>query len=466
MKPHSILIFTLLSSTLGFSALPILSSAQEVTAAASQTPASTVPSSQNSQNSQDSQETTSSISQTPNNQASSAPKIAKPKLIPKKVIAPLPASSAPDLSVPVFAAKSYVLYDFSSRQTLLSNNANERIEPAALTKLMTAYVSFSALRSNKITLKQNVQPTAETLRGENSGPNTSAGRMFLSKNKTVTVEELLHGLIVLSADDAARILAATIAGSETQFAALMNLEAQRLNMQNTHFANATGVNATGMNATDLALTQQYSTAADLTVLAAALVRDFPDMIAMYSLREYQHNGIKQANRNRLLWMDPFIDGLEIGNVGNTAFNMVASAKRAQRRLIAVIINAPSNNQRHTETQKMLNYGFQNFETLRLYQKDQAVSSIRIWKGTESNIDVGFREDFFITIPNGQFSKLKATMETVQPLFAPISSSQKISTLRLTLDDKPFGEYPLVALERVPVANVLSRGWDNIQLLFQ
>ncbi len=466
MQPHSILIFTLLSSTLGFSALPILSSAQEVTAAASQTPASTVPSSQNSQNSQDSQETTSSISQTPNNQASSAPKIAKPKLIPKKVIAPLPASSAPDLSVPVFAAKSYVLYDFSSRQTLLSNNANERIEPAALTKLMTAYVSFSALRSNKITLKQNVQPTAETLRGENSGPNTSAGRMFLSQNKAVTVDELLHGLIVLSADDAARILAATIAGSETQFAALMNIEAQRLNMQNTHFANATGVNATGMNATDLALTQQYSTAADLTVLAAALVRDFPDMIAMYSLREYQHNGIKQANRNRLLWMDPFIDGLEIGNVGNTAFNMVASAKRAQRRLIAVIINAPSNNQRHTETQKMLNYGFQNFETLRLYQKDQAVSSIRIWKGTESNIDVGFREDFFITIPNGQFSKLKATMETVQPLFAPISSSQKISTLRLTLDDKPFGEYPLVALERVPVANVLSRGWDNIQLLFQ
>lgn len=461
MKPHSILIFTLLSSTLGFSALPILSSAQEVTAAASQPPASTVPSSQNSQNSQDSRETTSSISQTPNNQASSAPKIAKPKLIPKKVIVPLPASSTPDLSVPVFAAKSYVLYDFSSQQTLLGNNANERIEPAALTKLMTAYVSFSALRSNKITLKQNVQPTAETLRGENSGPNTSAGRMFLSQNKAVTVEELLHGLIVLSADDAARILAATIAGSETQFAALMNIEAQRLNMQDTHFANATGVNATGQ-----ALTQQYSTAADLTVLAAALVRDFPGMIAMYSLREYQHNGIKQANRNRLLWMDPFIDGLEIGNIGSTAFNMVASAKRAQRRLIAVIINAPSNNQRHTETQKMLNYGFQNFETLRLYQKNQAVSSIRIWKGTASNIDVGFREDLFITIPNGQFSKLKATMETVQPLFAPISSSQKISTLRLTLDDKPFGEYPLVALERVPVANVLSRGWDNIQLLFQ
>lgn len=464
MKPHSILIFTLLSFTLGFSALPVLSSAQEVTVAASQTPASTVPSSQNSQDSQDSQnsqETTSPISQTPNNQASSVPELVKLKLIPKKVIAPLPASSAPDLSVPVFAAKSYVLYDFSSQQTLLNNNANERIEPAALTKLMTAYVSFSALRSNKITLKQNVQPTAETLRGESGGLHTSSGRMFLSKNKTVTVDELLHGLIVLSANDAAHVLAVAIADSETQFATLMNIEAQRLNMQNTHFANATGVNATG-----LALTQQYSTAADLTLLAAALVRDFPDMIAMYSLREYQHNGIKQANRNRLLWMDPFIDGLEIGNIGSTAFNMVASAKRAQRRLIAVVINAPSNNLRHTETQKILNYGFQHFETLRLYQKDQAVNRIRIWKGTESNIDVGFREDLFITIPNGQFSKLKATMEMAQPLFAPIASSQKISILRLTLDDKPFGEYPLVALERVPVANVLSRGWDNIQLLFQ
>mgnify|MGYP002634651232 CR=1 FL=1 len=457
MKPHPILIFTLLSFTLGLSALSalsVLSSAQEVTVAASHTPASTVLSSQGSQ------ETTSSNSQTPNSQASSAPKLAQPKPTSKKVTAPLPASSASDLSVPLFAAQSYMLYDLSSHQTLLSNNATDRIDPAALTKLMVAYVSFSSLRSNKITLKQSVQPAAETLRGENSGPDTSSGRMFLSRNKAVTVDELLHGLIILSANDAARVLAVAIAGSETQFSALMNIEAQRLNMQDTHFANATGVNATG-----LALTQQYSTAADLTLLAAALVRDFPDMIEMYSLREYQHNGIKQTNRNRLLWMDPFVDGLAIGNIGSTEFSIVASAKRAQRRLIAVVINAPSNNQRHAETQKILNYGFQHFETLLLYHKDQAVSRIRVWKGTESNIDVGFREDLFITIPNGQFSKLKATMETTQLLFAPIARNQKISTLQLTLDDQPLGEYPLVALERVPVANVLSRGWDNIQLFF-
>ncbi|MEQ1674677.1 MAG: serine hydrolase, partial [Candidatus Nitrotoga sp.] len=223
MKPYSILIFTLLSFTLGFSAWPILSSAQEVTVAASQVPASTVPASQNSQ------KTTSPIPQTPDNQASSAPELVKPKLIPKKVIAPLPASSTPDLSVPVFAAKSYVLYDFSSQQTLLGNNANERIEPAALTKLMTAYVSFSALRFNKIMLKQDIQPVAEALRGESSGSGTSFSRMFLSRNKAVTVDELLHGLIVLSANDAARVLAAMVAGNETQFAAQMNIEAQRLN---------------------------------------------------------------------------------------------------------------------------------------------------------------------------------------------------------------------------------------------
>lgn len=415
----------------------------------------------------------------PNNQAASAPSSAKLKPIAKKIAVPTPIAPSSDSATPAFSAKSYLLYDFSSKQTLLSSHEHERIDPAALTKLMTAYVSLNALRSNKIALQQAIQPDAEILRGEIGELHTFSASMYLSKNKTVTLDELLHGLLVLSANDAARVLAAAIAGSETQFAALMNIEAQRLNMLNTHFVNATGLvhtpgilNTQGALATGLFPAQQhYSTAADLALLAAALVRDFPDTMSIYSLREYQHNGIKQANRNRLLWMDPFIDGMELGNLlqgnmGSTAFSVVATAKRDHRRLIAVLTGVPSNNLRNTEAQKLLNHGFLNFETVRLYQKDQPVTRIRLWKGTESNIDVGFREDLFISIPTGKLAQLNATMETLQPLFAPISNSQKIGTLRLMLDGKPFGEYPLVALERVPVANILSRGWDNIQLLFQ
>jgi len=375
-----------------------------------------------------------------------APKPAAPRKITPKIILPAPTSATPAL-----VAKSYFLYDLSSKQTLLSLNENERVDPAWLAKLMTAYVSFSALRAGKISLSEEVMPTVENLRGQIGEP-----RMFLSKNKTVAIAELLHGLVVLSGNDAARTLAVAVAGSEEKFVALMNAEAQRLNMHNSHFMNSTGVPEV----------EHYSTAADLGLLAVALLRDFPDMYSIYKQREFQYNNIKQANRNQLLWMDPLIDGMEIAHATGQGASVVASSKREQRRLVAVVLGAATDNISNTEAQKLLNHGFQHFETVRLYQKNQPVTSIRLWKGTESELNVGFREDLFITVPTGKLAQLSATMETAQPLFAPISSSQKIGTLRLTLEGKLFGEYPLVALERVPVANVLSRGWDNIQLFFQ
>jgi len=377
---------------------------------------------------------------------SAAPKPAAPKKITPKIILPAPASATP-----AFVAQSYFLYDLSSKQTLLSLNENERADPAGLTKLMTAYVSFGALRAGNISLSQEVMPTAENLRGQIGEP-----RMYLSKNKTAAIAELLHGLVVLSGNDAARTLAVAVAGSEEKFVALMNAEAQRLKMHNTHFMNTTGASNVG----------QYITAADLAVLAVALLRDFPDMYAIYKQREFQYNNIKQANRNQLLWMDPLIDGMEIAHATKLGASVVASSKREQRRLVAVVLGAATDNASNTEAQKLLNHGFQYFETVLLYQKNQPVTRIRLWKGTDSELNVGFREDLFITVPTGKLAQLSATMETAQPLFAPISSSQKIGTLRLTLAGKPFGEYPLVALERVPVANVLSRGWDNIQLFFQ
>jgi D-alanyl-D-alanine carboxypeptidase (penicillin-binding protein 5/6) len=352
---------------------------------------------------------------------------------------------------PTLAAKSWVLYDYTSNQILVSEKGSERIEPASLTKLMTAYLTFNAIKQGRLTTEQLVTPMAEALRtqGEES-------RMFLDPNKRVTINELLRGLIVQSANDAARVLAVTLGGSEEGFVATMNKEALRLGMKNTHFVNSTG----------LPNAQHYSTAYDLALIAATIVRDYPAYYPLYSLREYQYNNVKQSNRNRLLWMDPYVDGMKTGHTGSAGFCLISSAKRDNRRLIAVLIGAASDNLRASESQKLLNYGFQHFETVRLYPKNQAVGSIRIWKGTENRLKAGFRDDLFLSIPRGQMARLKATMETQQPLFAPISGGQKVGTLKLALDGKPYVEFPLVALAPVPMANIFARGWDNIRLFLE
>ncbi len=352
---------------------------------------------------------------------------------------------------PVLAARSYLLYDFNSNQILLSHNASERIEPASLTMLMTAYLTFTALQLNQLALGQSTIPTAEVLLSKEVG-----SRMFLEKDKAVTIAELLRGLIVQSGNDAARMLATAIAGNEADFAELMNKEAQRLNMKDSHFVNATGVPHP----------QHYTSAYDLALLAAAIVRDFPEHYPLYSMREYQYNNVKQANRNRLLWLDPYTDGMSTCYGESADFCLVASARRDQRRLISVVLGAASDNLRVAESQKLLNYGFQNFEAVRLYQKNQPVASVRLWKGSASKINVGFRRDLTLSIPTGQLTQLKATMETQQPLMAPVSGGQKIGLMKLTLDGKLYAEFPLVALEPVPLANLFSRGWDSIRLLFQ
>lgn len=354
-------------------------------------------------------------------------------------------------AAPALAAKSWLLYDVTSMQVLVGQNGEERVEPASLTKLMTAYLAFIAIKQNQLSLTQTLLPPTEALLAQ-----SEESRMFLDRNKAVTIGELLHGLIVQSANDAARVLAHTIAGSEESFADLMNKEAQRLNMKGTHFVNSTG----------LPHPQHYTSASDLALLAAAIVRDFPEYYPMYSLREYRHNNIKQANRNRLLWMDPYVDGMKTGYTESAGFCLVASAMRDKRRLISVLLGATSDNLRATESQKLLNYGFQHFDTVRLYQKNQPVTSVRLWKGTENKVELGFRNDLFLSIPKGRLAQMKATVETQQPLTAPVSGGQKIGMMKLMLDGKPYAEFPLVALKSVPLANVFSRGWDNIRLLFE
>lgn len=352
---------------------------------------------------------------------------------------------------PVLAANSYALYDNTSGQFLVEQNANTHIPPAHLTKLMTAYVVFGAIKQGKLSLTQRVIPSAYATRMQ-----TDESRMFLNAGKEVTIEELLRGLIVQSANDAARVLAEVIANHEMALADTMNIEAQRLALKNTHFVNATGTPDA----------QHYSSAHDLALISAALVRDFPQFYYIYAQREYQYNGINQFNRNRLLWQDPFVDGMATGVNESEEYYLVASAKRDDHRLTAVVLGTETEKLRSSESQRLLNYGFQNYETVKLYSKEQAVSNKRIWKGTAKRLNIGFGEDRFITIPKGQRDGLKATLETRQPMLAPIASGQQLGTLHLTLNEKPYLDLPVVALEDIPLANVFSRGVDNIRLLFQ
>jgi serine-type D-Ala-D-Ala carboxypeptidase (penicillin-binding protein 5/6) len=352
---------------------------------------------------------------------------------------------------PILAAGSYALYDYTGGQFLVEQNANAHISPAQLTKLMTAYVVFGAIKQGKLSLTQRIVPSAYATRMQTDEP-----RMFLNAGKEVTVEELLRGLIVQSANDAARVLAEAISNHEMALADTMNSEAQRLGLKDTHFVNATG----------LPDAQNYSSAHDLALISAALIRDFPQFYYIYAQREFEYNGINQFNRNRLLWLDPYVDGLAAGFNESEEFNLIASARRDEHRLVAVVIGTATEKLRNSESQRLLNYGFQNFEMIKLYAKDQLVSDKDIWKGTSHHLGIGFLTDRYVTIPKGQHDALKATLETRQPMIAPFNRGQQIGILHLKLNDKPYLDLPVVALDDIPLANVFSRGVDNIRLLFQ
>ncbi|PWB43114.1 MAG: peptidase [Rhodocyclales bacterium] len=350
---------------------------------------------------------------------------------------------------PTIAAKSWLLMDYSTGQALASYNPDERVEPASLTKLMTAYVALSALKEGRIKPDQAVPVSERAWKAQGS-------RMFIEPRRPVTVDELLRGMIVQSGNDACIALAEAVAGSEEAFVQTMNREAQRLGLKATRFANSTG----------LPDPQHYSTARDLGALAAALIRDFPEHYPLYALREYTYNRITQANRNRLLWSDPAVDGVKTGHTESAGYCLIASAKRGPRRLLSVVMGTASDALRMQESQKLLNFGFQFFDSVQLYAKDQAVSQLKVWKGAQNAVKAGFLEDFTLSLPKGMAEKVRASLTSNQPLLAPVQKGQRIATLKLTLDDKPYGEYPVVALETVPVAGMLGRAWDTMRLWFE
>jgi serine-type D-Ala-D-Ala carboxypeptidase (penicillin-binding protein 5/6) len=359
------------------------------------------------------------------------------------------AAAADTLPAPAIAARSWLLMDVSSGQPIASRNADERIEPASLTKLMTAYVAFSALRQKAMALTQTVPVSVRAWRAGGS-------RMFIQPSKPVTVEELLYGVIVDSGNDACIALAEAVAGSEEAFVQLMNREAQRLDMSNTSFTNASG----------LPDPKHYSTASDLAVLTAALIRDFPEYYKFYSVKQYRYNNISQHNRNRLLWLDPNVDGVKTGHTESAGYCLIASARRGPRRLLSVVLGAASDGVRAQDSQKLLNYGFQSYDSVRVYQKEHAISTLEVWKGSASRVRAGVSRDLFVTVPKGESGKLKADLLSQQPLVAPVAAGQRIGTLRVTLDGEPLADFPVVALEPVAIAGWFGRAWDGFRLWFK
>jgi D-alanyl-D-alanine carboxypeptidase (penicillin-binding protein 5/6) len=351
---------------------------------------------------------------------------------------------------PQVVARAWVLADVSSGQILGVEKPDERFEPASLTKLMTAYLVFAALKEKKLALGDVVSVSEKAWRAPGS-------RMFIEPRRPVTVDELIRGMIVQSGNDACIALAERIAGSEEAFAGMMNREAERLGMKNSRFMNSSG----------LPDPQHYATARDLYLLASALIRDYPEQYAQYySQREYRYNGITQMNRNRLLWLDNTVDGVKTGFTEAAGYCLVASSKRGPRRLLSVLLGSTSESMRAQESQKLLNWGFQFFDAVRLYAGGAPVKEIEIWKGTKSTLKAGFRNDLVVAVPKGQGDKLKAELLSLSPLLAPIAEGGRVGNLRVTLDGKPVGEYPVIALEAVPAAGFFGRAWDTLRLWFK
>ena len=347
---------------------------------------------------------------------------------------------------PVVAANSWLMLDYTSGQVLASRDPDKRIEPASLTKLMTAYITFSALREGKIKREQEVPVSEKAWKMEGS-------RMFIEPGKPVTVGELIQGMIVQSGNDACVALAEAIAGSTDAFVHIMNQEAKRLGMVNTHFTNTTGL-------PDAA---HYTTARDLSILAAAVVRDFPEDYSTYSQKEFRYNNIPQRNRNRLPWTDPTVDGMKTGHTDSAGYCLIASAKRGERRIITVVTGTSSEAARAEESLKLLNHGFLFYDTVRLYSAAQAVSTLPVWKGASNEVQAGFQRDFLMTVPKDQANKLKVDFVSLQPVIAPIAKGQQVGTLKVSLDGRALGEYPVLALQEVPLAGWFGRTWDALRL---
>ncbi len=364
----------------------------------------------------------------------------------------IPLKSLPEANfipaAPIIDADSYILMDPHSQYIIAQDGADKRVEPASLTKMMTVYVLDQALKSNRANLSDKVFISERAWRSTGS-------RMFLDLKSEVSLEELLKGIIIQSGNDASIALAEHIAGSEDAFADLMNHYAKELGMNNTHFVNSTG----------LPDPNHYTTAKDMSIIASRVVRDFPETYKLYSQKEFTYKNIKQTNRNRLLWQADWIDGIKTGHTDNAGFCLAASGKKDNMRLVAIVMGTKTDGVRTTETSKLLNYGFQFYESRNLYPANTSLKQTRVWKGKEKEVNLGLAEDFYITVGHGQYDKLKANIVVDKGIKAPIKEGDVLGTISVLLDDKVISERPLIALNTIPQAGFFGRFFDSIALIF-
>lgn len=359
------------------------------------------------------------------------------------------AKPTPIPAPPAVGARGYYLMDYVSGQMLAETNADQRLEPASLTKLMTAYGVFHALKDGRIKLSDQV--TISTHARDQNG-----SRMFIEVGTRVSVEDLIQGMIVQSGNDATVALAEHVAGSEPVFVDLMNQYAQQLGMKNTHFENSPGMPGP----------QHYTTARDIALLARALIREFPAYYKWYSQREFSWNRITQPNRNGLLERDPTVDGLKTGHTESAGYCLVSSAKRDGMRLISVVMGSPNVRAREDASAALLNYGFRFYETRRLYAANQPLAKTRVRKGEAEEIGLTLRQDITATLPRGQADVMTATIDIPDPLLAPLESSKTIGTLHLTRDGKPFAQAPVYPTQNVAETGFFGRLTEDVKMRFE
>jgi len=359
------------------------------------------------------------------------------------------SNATPAPPPPQIDARGYVLIDFDSGSVIAQKKSRERMEPASLTKMMTAYIVLGELASGKVSMQDKVTISEKAWRMPGS-------RTFVEVGKKVPLETLLKGLIVQSGNDATVALAEHIAGDEDVFATVMNQTATTLGMKDTHFVNSTG----------LPSPQHYTTAFDMATLARALIQSFPEHYAWYSIKKFTHNGITQHNRNTLLWKDDRVDGIKTGHTTSAGYCLVASAKEGNMRLISVVLGAKSENSRAVESKKLLSYGFRFFETHRLYAPHEPLTTVRVWKGDTDQLPLGLDREMYITIPRGQYDKLNASMKVVPTITAPVSKGKHFGSVEVSLNDEIVGEQPLVALKEIPEGGFFSQMIDDVKILFE
>jgi D-alanyl-D-alanine carboxypeptidase (penicillin-binding protein 5/6) len=350
---------------------------------------------------------------------------------------------------PALAAKAWILVDFDSGAVLAEGNADARVEPASITKIMTIYSVSELLKAGRIKLTDSV-PISAKARG------MSGSRMFVEQGADVTLEELMKGDIIQSGNDASVALAEYTAGSEEVFASLMNQNAASLGMTATHFVNSTG----------LPDPNHYTTARDLSRLAVALIRDHPDVYRWFSIKEFTHHGITQPNRNKLLWRDSTVDGIKTGYHEAAGYCLAASALRDGMRLIAIVLGTDGENSRADAAAALLNYGFQFYETRRIFGANQAIKSARVWKGDAEEVSLGLQQDLYVTVARGQIPRLQSAIQFNSRLIAPIAGGQDVGRLSVTLDGKAIAQRPVVALKAVGEGGLWGRTVDGVKLMFE